>query len=72
MYVPGDPDDPIPRGIVRYFDVSDDPPRRGRPTVESTHTLKQLVELLAEQHAMDEAAIDWAAPEPDPAITTEP
>ena len=69
LYVPGDPGDPFPRGVVRYFDVSDDPPRRGRPTVGSTHTLKQLVELLAEQHAMDEAAIDWADPEPDPAIT---
>jgi hypothetical protein len=71
LYVPGDPGDPFPRGVVRFFDVSDDPPRRGRPSVDSTYTLKQFVEVLAEQHAMDEAAIDWADPESDPPITTE-
>lgn len=69
LYVPGDADDPFPRGVVGYFDVSEDPPRRGRPTVDSTLTLRQLIELLAEQHAMDEAAIDWADPESEPAVT---
>lgn len=71
LYVPGDPGDPFPRGVVRYFDVMQNPPRRGRPTVDSTLTLRQLVEHLAEEHAMDEAAIDWAEPEPDPPVSDE-
>lgn len=72
LYVPGDPGDPFPRGVVRYFDVSQDPPRRGRPSLGSTYTLKQFVDVLAEQHAMDEAAIDWADPEADPPIMSDP
>lgn len=65
LYVPGDEGDPFPRGVVRYFDVETDPPRRGRPRVETTLDLDQWVESIAEHQAMDEASIDWAEPEED-------
>lgn len=65
LYATDDPDDPYPRGAVRFLDVEDDPPRRGRPRIDTTLDLDELVARWAERHAMDEAAIDWAEPEPD-------
>jgi hypothetical protein len=65
LYATDDSDDPFPRGVVRYLDVEDDPPRRGRPQLVTTSDLDGLVARWAERHAMDEAAIDWAGPEPE-------
>lgn len=42
--------DPFARGVVRYFDVFDDPPRRGRPLVENTLTLEAMVERILDVH----------------------
>lgn len=65
LYATDDPADPFTRGVVRYFDVEDDPPRRGRPRVTTTLELDGLVARWAERHEMDEAAIDWAESEQD-------
>lgn len=70
LYVPGDPDDQFPRGVVRYFDVADNPPRRGRPKVESTLSLADWLQRIAVAHALDEAAIEWSEPESDPDLDT--
>lgn len=66
LYVPGVPGDLFSRGVVRYFDVAQDPPRRGRPRVETTLALGDWVDQLASAHANSEADIDWAEPESDP------
>lgn len=59
-------DDPFPRGVVRYFDVMSDPPRRGRPRVDDTLTLEEMVERVLDRHAGPEKArIAWAPAEPD-------
>lgn len=64
LYAAGDPGEEIERGVVRYLDVFDAPPRRGRPRVETTLTLPQLVNRFAEMQARDEIEeIDWADPE---------
>lgn len=84
LYVPGDeermapPDgpafeytDPFPRGVVRYFDVADDPPARGRPRIATTLDLDGLVGRIADAYRGGGASvrIDWAEPEPDPPVT---
>jgi len=59
-------DDPFPRGVVRYFDVMTDPPKRGRPLVENTMTMEEMVECILDQHAGPvRARVDWAQAEPD-------
>lgn len=73
LYVPGDREtiddevlyeDPFPRGVVRYFDVSVDPPWRGRPRLETTLSLTELVARIAEQYCAGEGEpIRWAEPE---------
>ncbi|MFA9431178.1 hypothetical protein [Egicoccus sp. AB-alg2] len=66
LYVPGDPEDEAQRGAVRFLDVHDAPPHRGRPRVETTLTLGKVVDRWAVQRY--EAAgksIDYVAPEDD-------
>lgn len=63
LYVPNEPGHFSPAGVVRFLDVKDDPPRRGRPQVDTTLDLDELVARWAQRHAMDEAAIEWADPE---------
>ena len=64
--VPFEYDDPFPRGVVRYFDVREDPPRRGRPEVERTLTLETLVDVIAEAQAgPTPMRVTWALPEPE-------
>lgn len=71
LYVPGDSerfddfeyDDDLPRGVVRFFDVLDDPPRRGRPKVSTTLDLTGLVDRVAERSRPSDASISWADPE---------
>ena len=71
LYVPGDEEsasggdyqDDLPRGVVRFFDVRDDPPRRGRPRVETTMDLAGLAQRLATQFRPADDATNWAEPE---------
>lgn len=59
-------EDPLPRGLVRYFDVRKDPPHRGRPAVADTYTLKEMVEIVATAQAGPAPGdLSWADPEPD-------
>jgi len=57
----------IERGVVRCLDVLTDPPRRGRPQVETTLTLDELIELWMRLYldAMGVVRPDWADPEPE-------
>ncbi len=71
LYSPGDTEqigdfryrDDLPRGVVRYFDVLEDPPRRGRPRLATTMSLGELVERIAARARPTEASISWAEPE---------
>ncbi|MDQ7088802.1 MAG: hypothetical protein Q9Q13_13520 [Acidobacteriota bacterium] len=63
--VPGDPGDVLPRSVVRYFDVGTNPPKSGRPTIDSTMTLEELIQRIARLHAAEESDIEWADPERD-------
>lgn len=67
LYVPGDVEatyiDDLPRGVVRYFDVETDPPRRGRPQVATTHDLRGLVGRIATRAFPSEEAVNWAEAE---------
>lgn len=78
LYVPGDSEsvilgdgspyeyeDQFDRGVVRYFDVLEDPPRRGRPKVECTLDLDGLVDLISERYegGGQSIRIEWAEPE---------
>ena len=53
-----------PAGIVRFLNVAEAPPFRGRPIVESTRGLKDLVEDIIGQ-AISQDRIGWAHPEAD-------
>lgn len=57
----------IERGVVRCLDVATDPPRRGRPRVETTVTVDELVRgwMRLYLDAVGAAKPDWADPEPE-------
>lgn len=71
LYVAGDDEraagfeyvDDLPRGIVRFFDVLDDPPRRGRPRLDTTLDLDSMIARIATRFGTADASIDWAEPE---------
>jgi len=75
LYVAGDEErdkdgtvvaaDTLPRGVIRYFDVRDDPPRRGRPVVASTMGLEELVDRMANEFEEFSfgPSVEWVAPE---------
>lgn len=71
LYVPGDDEqigefaytDEVARGVVRYFDVEDSPPKRGRPRIETTLDLRGLVDRVAARVRPTEDDIEWAEPE---------
>ena len=71
LYVPGDVEtggeydyaDDLPRGVVRYFDVETDPPKRGRPRVGTTLGLHGLVDRIASTAFPSDESISWAEPE---------
>lgn len=64
LYSPGDPSDDVARGAVRFFDVLTDPPRRGRPRIETTLDLPELVAGWAEQRQRAAGSkIDYVEPE---------
>ena len=71
LYVPGDVEtgglfdytDDLPRGVVRYFDVETDPPRRGRPRIDTTLDLAGLVDRIATSAFPSDESVNWADPE---------
>jgi hypothetical protein len=58
--------DILPRGVIRYFDVRQDPPKRKRPKVDHTHSLEGLVDVIAATQVGPPARVPaWADPERD-------
>lgn len=56
----------IRRGVCRYFDVAEDPPINGRPTIDRTLSLTQLAERIARDFDRDAAkTMDYSEPEVD-------
>ncbi|HVZ43860.1 MAG TPA: hypothetical protein VHA82_08620 [Ramlibacter sp.] len=53
------------RGLVRFFDVRSNPPKRGRPRMESTLSLGDVVDAVVAA-ATNRASVDWADAEDDP------
>ena len=77
LYVPGDEEelsggvtyaDELPRGVVRYFDVNEAPPRRGRPVVDSTLDLERMVSRIEKRFGGKDQfdLAEWADPETEP------
>ena len=57
-------EDVLPRGVIRYFDVTRDPPKRGRPQIEDTFSLAEVVERIASKHSgPTPLELTWAEPE---------
>lgn len=57
----------VQRGVTRCLDVTTDPPRRGRPRVDTTLGLDELAMAWVRHYldAVGAAAPNWAEPEPD-------
>jgi hypothetical protein len=51
-------------GIVRFLNVDTPPPRRGRPKVEATLSLAEVVRAIIDKATLRDAAT-WAEPEPE-------
>lgn len=51
-------------GVVRFFDVATAPPRRGRPTVESTLSLSAMVDEIVARATWSKNE-EWSEPEID-------
>jgi len=64
LYVSGNEPEQFQAGIVRFLNVSTAPPRRGRPAVATTLSMREMVEDVVEKVTrMD--AVSWAEPESD-------
>lgn len=63
LYVRGD-EPGFRKGVVRFFEVSQNPPRRGRPKVETTFSLAEMVDKVVGS-ATNRTAVEWADPEDD-------
>lgn len=57
-------DDDVARGVIRFFDVLDDPPKRGRPMLTTTLDLDGMIARIARRFDGAETAVTWADPEP--------
>lgn len=64
LYTVGDEAQGFPRGIVRFFNVGNAPPRRGRPRVETTLSLTEMVQAVVGA-ATFTSNVEYAEPEPD-------
>ncbi len=53
-------EDDFPRGVVRYFDVTENPPRRGRPKVATTLDLADFIDRIAGAVRPGDDHIQWA------------
>ena len=54
----------FPAGLTRFMNVLSDPPRRGRPRISDTLSLKEAVEVIVST-ATHSADRHWGDPEPD-------
>jgi hypothetical protein len=54
----------IKKGACRFFDVTCNPPRSGRPKICDTLSLKEFVDRFVSQ-AISSTVIEWAEPESD-------
>lgn len=52
----------VPRGVVRFFDTSDAPPRRGLPLLSTTMSLAEFTDRLLERTISGTAASDSYGP----------
>jgi hypothetical protein len=52
------------RGVVRFFDVANAPPRRGRPLVADTLSMQETASLIVERARYEETVV-WGNAEPD-------
>lgn len=62
LYSPYDEGNSIRRGVCRYFDVFEAPPKHGRPKVETTLSLDEMVEEITDLFTED-AEMDYVEPE---------
>ena len=53
------------RGVCRYFDVNANPPKLGRPRVETTMSLVEFVAKAMELRSHEESPIEYVDPESD-------
>lgn len=64
IYVPHAVPQGPAKGVVRYFDVLSNPPRVGRPKVDTTMTIEDVVSKIAADFQKDAGEIiEWAEPE---------
>ena len=64
LYSVGATDLSISRGVARFLDVNGDPPRRGRPQVQQTLSLEDVIADFVGK-ATFSSTITWAEPEED-------
>ena len=64
LYTTGTEGQGYPPGVVRFLNVKNPPPRRGRPQVRDTLSLAELVDE-AVARATFAVNLGWAQPEPD-------
>lgn len=65
LYTTGEEKEGYPPGIIRFLDVEKLPPRRGRPQVEHTLSLREAVtETVA--RATFNLSVEWSEPESEP------
>ncbi|CAN7212787.1 hypothetical protein [Massilia sp. LjRoot122] len=60
-----------PRGLLRFFDVRNNPPRRGRPLIEDTLSLKEMVDMIVARAIFAEG-LSWGTAEADHATDAPP
>jgi len=65
LYTNGDEGPPYEPGVVRFLDVGTALPRRGRPTIDTTLSLDEMVDAIVEK-ATFSTADEWIAPEEEP------
>ena len=64
LYTLGTESQGYPRGLARFFDVQSDPPHRGRPQVDLTLSLGQMVDAAVAE-ATQTTERRYSEPEPD-------
>ena len=64
LYATGCESEGYPTGVVRFLDVAQDPPRRGRPRIETTLSLAEVVDAVVGK-ATFSTTIEWTDPEDD-------
>ena len=62
LYAPEQEDTGIKKGVCRFFETIQRPPRRGRPIVSSTLSLEEMIKQVVAK-AMNTTAQEWAEAE---------